>query len=332
MAKGNLFQGMGRGKVGDVVFSRLNGEQISRVRNRHPKNPRSNSQLYQRAIMATIMQAYSAGKAIFDHSFEGYAVGAQNQRRFLSLNAKMLRQLVATDINTPLKGDAQKARVVAPGVSVPVANPFIISRGSYQQTFFNPVYDPDNGWTIQIPAAENGETVAAYAARRGLIAGDIYTFVVFAEKKDIAYQSNLYDDVLASQNYCSFGWIRLIVKENLSAVTTGIQNLSDIFTVQTSGSDFAWNTTKLSSFLPGRYITLGDMLVANAKDYTNTGALGVIRSRLDQDLRSDSELLMNYGTTAEDMFGIASEYILDEWKNSTTSVGDSDLILEGGDI
>ena len=74
MAKGNLFQGMGRGKVGDVVFSRLNGEQISRVRNRHPKNPRSNSQLFQRAIMATVMQAYSAGKAIFDHSFEGYAV------------------------------------------------------------------------------------------------------------------------------------------------------------------------------------------------------------------------------------------------------------------
>jgi hypothetical protein len=32
------------------------------------------------------------------------------------------------------------------------------------------------------------------------------------------------------------------------------------------------------------------------------------------------------------MFGIASEYILDEWKNATTSVGDSDLILEGGDV
>lgn len=332
MAKGNLFQGMGRGKVGDVVFSRLNGEQISRVRNRHPKNPRSNSQLYQRAIMATVMQAYSAGKAIFDHSFEGYAVGTQNQRRFLSLNAKMLRQLVATDINTPLKGDAQKARVVGPGVSVPVANPFIISRGSYQQSYFTVEDAPESGHQFMTPIKKNGETVAAYAARTGLIAGDIYTFIVFAEKKDIAYQSNLYDDALASQNYCSFGWIRLIVKENLSSVNTVVNTLADIFTVQTSGGDFAWDANKLSSINMGDAILMETMFVANADTYTNTGAMGVIRSRLDQDLRSDSELLVNYGSTADDMFGIASEYILDEWKNATTNVGDSDLILEGGDI
>lgn len=329
MAKGNLFQGMGRGKVGDVVFSRLNGEQISRVRNRHPKNPRSNSQLYQRAIMATVMQAYSAGKAIFDHSFEGYAVGAQNQRRFLSLNAKMLRQLVATDINTPLTGNAQKARVVAPGVSVPVANPFIISRGSYQQNFF--IQNPGT-FFFDTPEANNAETVAAYASRTGLIAGDIYTFVVFAIKNDIAYQSNLFDDVLASQNYCSFGFVRLIVKENLSSVNTSITNLSQLFDVQNSGGDFNVTSTTLGSIEIGDGLNIESLIVNNKNDYTNTGALGLIRSRLDQDLRSDSEMMVNYGTSATDMFGIASEYILDEWKNATTSVGDSDLILEGGDI
>lgn len=329
MAKGNLFQGMGRGKVGDVVFSRLNGEQISRVRNRHPKNPRSNSQLYQRAIMATVMQAYSAGKAIFDHSFEGYAVGAQNQRRFLSLNAKMLRQLVATDINTPLATNAQKARVVAPGVSVPVANPFIISRGSYQQTLWKWNAD-DFGYAL--PEHNSNETVAAYANRVGLVAGDIYTFVALAIKKDIAYQSNLYDDALASQNYCSFGWIRLIVKENLSAVTRVVSNLADIFDVQNSGGDFNADTAYISSIEVGDAFSLENMLVFNNADYTQTGAIGLIRSRLDQDLRSDSVMNVNYGTTAENMFGIASDYILDEWKNATTSVGDSDLILEGGDI
>lgn len=329
MAKGNLFQGMGRGKVGDVVFSRLNGEQISRVRNRHPKNPRSNSQLYQRAIMATIMQAYSAGKAIFDHSFEGYAVGAQNQRRFLSLNAKMLRQLVATDINTPLKGDAQKARVVAPGVSVPVANPFIISRGSYQQNFF--VYDAE-GEEFNYPEATGNETVAAYASRNGLVAGDIYTFVILAEKKDIAYQSNLFDDVLASQNYCSFGFVRLIVKESLSSDTTPIRNLSQLFNVQNSGGDFTVTEATLKTWEISGALGLPGFIIGNSNDYTQTGAIGVIRSRLDQDLRSDSVMYVRYGSTAEDMFGIASEYILDEWKNATTSVGDSDLILEGGDI
>lgn len=329
MAKGNLFQGMGRGKVGDVVFSRLNGEQISRVRNRHPKNPRSNSQLYQRAIMATVMQAYSAGKAIFDHSFEGYAVGAQNQRRFLSLNAKMLRQLVATDINTPLTGNNQKARVVGPGVSAPVANPFVISRGSYQQNFF--VLDPSDH-TFYTPAANSAETVAQYVSRTGLIAGDIYTFVVFAEKKDIAYESNLYDDALASQNYCSFGWVRLIVKENLSSVNTAITNMSQLFDVQTSGGDFNVTPTTLAQVAVGEGFEMTTLITNNVSDYTLSGGIGLIRSRLDQDLRSDSTIHVIYGTGAETMFGIASEYILDEWKNATTSVGDSDLILEGGDV
>ena len=329
MAKGNLFQGMGRGKVGDVVFSRLNGEQISRVRNRHPKNPRSNSQLYQRAIMATVMQAYSAGKAIFDHSFEGYAVGAQNQRRFLSLNAKMLRQLVATDINTPLKGDAQKARVVGPGVSAPVANPFIISRGSYQQNLFTMEAESVQ---FTMPLANNAETVAAYASRVGLVAGDIYTFVVLAEKTDIAYQSNLYDDALASQNYCSFGWIRLIVKENLSSVATALGNLGQLFDVQNSGGDFNFTNETLSGMKTNDVFNIDALTVGNKDAYTTTGAIGVIRSRLDQDLRSDSIMYVKYGADANEMFGIASEYILDEWKNATTSVGDSDLILEGGDV
>lgn len=329
MAKGNLFQGMGRGKVGDVVFSRLNGEQISRVRNRHPKNPRTNSQLFQRAIMATVMQAYSAGKAIFDHSFEGYAVGAQNQRRFLSLNAKMLRQLVATDINTPIATNSQKARVVAPGVSAPTADPFIISRGSYQQNLF--ILDEGEG-SYSLPSPRSAETVAAYANRVGLIAGDIYTFVMFAIKKDIAYQSNLYDDALASQNYCSFGWVRMIVKENLSSVNTAVNNYSDLFDVQSSGGDFNVTSTTLASIPIDGSVDMYGLIVNNAADYTKTGAIGLIRSRLDQDLRSDTTMFVRYGDSAEDMFGIASDYILDEWKNATTSVGDSDLILEGGDV
>lgn len=329
MAKGNLFQGMGRGKVGDVVFSRLNGEQISRVRNRHPKNPRSNSQLYQRAIMATVMQAYSAGKAIFDHSFEGYAVGAQNQRRFLSLNAKMLRQLVATDINTPIATMSQKARVVAPGVSIPVADPFAISRGSYQQNLFS--YNEANH-AFTMPAATQGETVASYAQRNNLIAGDIYTFVIFAERTGIAYQSPLYDDALASINYCEFGWIRCIVKSGLSNVATELQQLSDLFTFEFGGNDFDPSKSNLASNMPDDEITISSLIPALTTGYTRTGAFGVIRSRLDQDLRSDSDLHVVYGSTADDMFGIASDYILDEWKNATTSVGDSDLILEGGDV
>lgn len=327
MAKGNLFLGMGRGSIGDVTFYRADGQQLSRVRNRRPKNPKTEAQLYQRAIMATVVKAYQAGKAIFDHSFEGFSVGAQCQRQFMSLNSKMLRQLVATDINTPIATNSQKARVVAPGTSVPVANPFIISRGSYQQNLFT--YEATAGeFTMPEPTAN--ETVASYANRVGLIAGDIYTFVILAEKKDIAYESGIHDDVLASLNYCSFGYVRLIVKDGLSNIQTAVSNLGQLFTVQASGGDFAVTAETLTNWVLDGGLSMNSFIRLNTSDYTQTGAIGLIRSRVDQDLRSDSVMNVIYGSTAEDMFGIASDYILDEWINSTTSVGNSELILEGG--
>ena len=318
---------MGRGSIGDVTFYRADGQQLSRVRNRRPKNPKSEGQLYQRAIMATVVKAYQAGKSIFDHSFEGFSVGAQNQRQFMSLNAKMLRQLVATDINTPIATNSQKARVVAPGVSVPVSNPFIISRGSYPVNFF--IKGSGLEWTVPDP---NGKTVAQYAAENNLVAGDIYTFVILAQKKAIAYESSLYDDVLASQNYCAFGWLRLIVKEGLSSVSDSLSTYNQLFYIETSGADFLGTPAGIGANLLEDGMNLDNLVANNRSEYTMTGAMGLIRSRLDQDLRSDSQMFVDYGSTAEDMFGIASDYILDEWRNSTTTVGNSELILEGGDV
>lgn len=318
---------MGRGSIGDVTFYRADGQQLSRVRNRRPKNPKTEAQLYQRAIMATVVKAYQAGKAIFDHSFQGFSVGAQCQRQFMSLNAKMLRQLVATDINTPIATMSQKARVVAPGVSVPVANPFIISRGSYQQNLFT-YNEPEHQY--EMPNAQSGETVAAYATRLNLVAGDIYTFIVFAERSDIAYQSPNWDDALASLNYCAFGWVRLIVKSGLTNVTDVLESIYQLFNFESSGGDFDTARSPIASLATDEPINIENLVAAGATGYTKTGAIGVIRSRLDQDLRSDSELNVIYGTTADDMFGITSDYILDEWINDTTRVGNSELILEGG--
>lgn len=323
MAKGNLFQGMARGKVGDVVFSRANGEQISRVRNRHPKNPRTNAQLFQRAIMATIVQAYAAGKAIFDHSFQGFSVGAQNQREFIKRNTKLLRDIIAADINTPIATNQQKGRVVAPSISVPVPNSYIISKGTYAQNLF-----ARNGTTFKMPAKQEGEKVNDYASRVGLIAGDIYTFVLFMVNEKVAYESNTWDDVLASQKYCDFGYVRFIAKD-VTEVTDAFVELGQIFEIETGGNVLpAANIAK--EIDPNAEITIADLMQDGAK-YTGTGCIGVIRSRRDADLRSESSMYVDYGETKEKMFGIASEYIIDAWKSGTSSIGSSDLILEGGE-
>lgn len=323
MAKGNLFQGMARGKVGDVVFSRANGEQISRVRNRHPKNPRSNAQLFQRAIMATIVQAYSAGKAIFDHSFQGYSVGAQNQREFIKRNAKMLRDLIAADINTPIATNQQKGRVVAPGVSSPVPCKYKISSGTYPQTAFI-----QDDLYFNLPEKIENEKVSEYATRVGLIPGDIYTFVMFLVRNEVAYQSATYDDVLASQNFGDFAYIRLTVKD-IAANSEAITTISQIFDIEVS-KPYLVSVATLGARNINEQFGISELVTGSG--FLGTGALGLIRSRKDVDLRSESEMVVDYGEDAETMYGIASDYLLDTWKAGTSSIGDSDLILEGGDI
>ena len=324
MAKGNLFQGMARGKVGDVVFSRANGEQISRVRNRHPKNPRSNSQLYQRAIMATIVQAYAAGKEIFDHSFQGYSVGAQNQRKFISENAKLLREAIASDINTPIATNEQKGRVVAPSVSQPVPFGYVISKGNYPQ---NLLVSAENG-KFNFPDAQENEKVKDYANRLGLITGDIFTVVIFATLKKAAYTSPLYDDVLAMQKYCNFAYVRFTVKTGLNTIEDKLTKIGQVFEIEQPGTELLY-PADIANLEIGANLEISSLLV-NDENYTGTGAIGVIRSRKDEDLRSDSIMQVVYGSTAEDMFGIASDYLLDIWKAGTSSIGNSDLILEGG--
>ena len=313
MGKGNLFQGMARGKVGDVVFSRLNGQQISRVRNRNPKNPRTNAQLYQRAIMATVMQAYSAGIAIFDHSFQGKEVGAQNQRRFMSLNAKLLRSQIAADINGAVAVASQVGRVVAPGVSSPVPACLQVSEGSLVNTLL--------AGTIPLAASEN-EKVSEYCSRLGLVANDLFTLVAFVKPTNAATLFTLAGDNTAysKQFETHFAFVRCSVKASaLTNTTDTIANLGQILEVTDSSQE---PTSQLNDIL------LGDTAPGvSFIEEDSTGTFAWIRSRVDEDLRSTAELSFN---GAE--YGIASEFALAAWKQGSANLGNSDLILEGGDI
>lgn len=337
MAKGNMFQGMARGKVGDVVFSRNNGEQISRVRNRHPKNPRTNKQMYQRAVMATVMQAYAAGQEIFNHSFQGKSVGAENQRAFLSKNSKLLRGLLAAEIEAGTTALNCNVAVVAPGAITPTPNEYMISEGAYPQNFFN--WNGDN-YAFDMPAVVGEETVAQYAERNGLVAGDIYTFVIFGVSS--AAPSFSVRGVVppvdnapspASQYPAIFGFLRLQVKDVASVATlASAATLATFFELS-----MAKNTSSDVTAL-----TLAETVDVNTLAGTTIGgptvdafaAYGVIRSRLDQDLRSTSFMhvaLPVNGRNLTGMYGITSAYALAAWLQGTEALGDSDLILEGGD-
>lgn len=315
MAKGNLFLGMGRGSVGDVTFYRADGQQLSRARNRKPRNPKSNAQLIQRAISATIVQAYKAGSVIFDHSFEGKSVPAGSQRAFLSTNMRKLREQVLREMN--LQTGLQLSSVVSPRAVYPVPNAYRISEGSLiQNLFVQGIDDNDNPAAVPV-AALQGETIAQYLTRLNIVPGEIFTIVSLGVITTDPGRSSL----ISPQ--CTFGFMRLTVKVAAATSTTSMTTATyqDIFDIDSAGAVLP--TTRL--FTQGIYIS--DLDIAGSEH----GGIGVIRSNENSGLRSSSDMWIPNGTDMQPAWGVSPGNLLAAWSEDSGSV-DSELILEGGQI
>jgi hypothetical protein len=316
MAKGNILLGMGRGKLGDIVLTRIDGQQIARPRNRQPKNPRTNKQLYQRAVMATVMQAYGAGIKIFDHSFQGKSIGAGNQRYFMRINAKKLRAQVANDINNVVAVAEQQGRVIAPGVASPVPSLLTVSEGSLTNVLFG---------SSELPVTtSSSEKCSEFCARLGIQADDLYTFVGFVVPNGA---STLFTLLTDSSNYSKqfatqFVYARYKVKAAALTSQATTFTWGDIFELTDSNFTPIWALDSLTiGSVAAAVPAVKGMVAANAK-----GTYAWIHSRINEDLRS-SETMKFDGVE----YGIASEYALAAWKQGSANLGDSDLILEGGD-
>lgn len=133
MAKDNLFLGTARGSVGDITFSRLNGVQVARVRNRSPRNPQSPAQMVQRIIMSTVGKAYSLMTEICNHSFEGFETGQLSQRKFMEVNVSVLRDKCADVLAYPVEEVVKTSQLFNFSYKndySPVLNRYMISAGS----------------------------------------------------------------------------------------------------------------------------------------------------------------------------------------------------------
>lgn len=323
MAKGNLFLGDGRGSVGDVTFYTKNGEQISRVRRRSIKNPGTSGQLYQRAILSTVVKAYQAGSTIFDHSFEGVATGAASQARFQKVNIDLIRKLVEADVAANASESEHHAAVVPRGSVWPVPNVYRVSQGSLVQNFFS----GGSGGTapsVHINAPSAGETVAQWLARNGIIDDDIFTVVGFGLTDDSEWSAT--DVTRFRRSYkCMFGYIRLRVK------SAAIQSSEEADAIAFS------SVFDIESSLPSGVYSKAvdeDITIADVVDGAGVGAIGVIRSRENQRLRSTCDLVVP-STQPNNQYvqwGIVAKYIPEFWSKEIVELGQSPLILEGGSI
>lgn len=318
MAKGNLFLGTGSGKVGDIVLYRADGEQLSRVRNRHPRNPNSTKQSIQRAVSATVSQLYSIGQELFNHSYEGITKGKETQRKFSKDNMKILRAAVINDINGGFVNAACVGRVCAPGLSFAV--PFVgaqVSKGTYDNRLF--AYDA-TVFGFKMPAPGQAETITEYVTRLGLVAGDIYTFGAIGcdSNSDTARFSVEPGNEYASVYMPTFGYTQLMVKSGLAGdALASTLKFSDLFVNAGGNADISYLAVTDD-------VSIDDILTVGS----DHGCIFCIRSRWDSDLRSTS--FLEAGTSAL-AYGLTSDHLLAAWRDKA-GLNDVELILDGSNF
>lgn len=322
------------GKLGNAVGfkrsgSKKAGAKFARIRATDIKNPKTNAQLYQRAVAATVTKAYAAMKEICDHSFEGKAVGAESMQYFNSKNMNLLRKAILADVNGSVEPAAQVGVVVAPKSAFPTVGPYLVSEGSLTQNFMS--YTETGSTGIQTPATSGEtQTVAEYLAAAGIVANDIFTVVALGVLDPQGAFASQYGQ-LASQPSCAFAYVRFKVKTAALTSTAIAEStaITDVFDVDFGGQANI-------NLINGAVLDSFSVFVSELVDGASDGFIGVIRSRDNSKLRSTCRLqTINAGATGNvyaSAFGIKSDYLLNAWIAEQDTLGQSALILEGGAI
>lgn len=166
-----MLLGHARGKVGDLVFSRVNGQQVARARAAVVKNPQTESQMIQRIILNTVSQAYSRMSEICDHSFEGVPTGQKSMAVFMKRNMSALRQAVS---EADTFGDVYAFAPV--GTNEFCLNEYVIASGSLPSVTISEI-SALTGAKVVIAAAGETLTYQDVINGLGLQRGDQLTFI-----------------------------------------------------------------------------------------------------------------------------------------------------------
>lgn len=213
MAKSKSFFGLRRGSTKSQTYQVLNGMQITKDRVVDVKNPRTQSQMVQRMVMATTSAAYAAMRQIADHSFEGVSYGQMSMAAFSSINNKLLRDNLGAGTSKHAYNSYQN-RSLVPGC-------YQISRGSLPvPSFAYTVSSNDGSLTVAvtgITAAGAAPTANELAAGLGLSLGEMATICL------------IYGN--AAADGWNFSFLRIRFDQEGTTVLTA-QNFAQFFTVE----------------------------------------------------------------------------------------------------
>lgn len=169
MSKGNVLLGMARGAVGDVVFSHLKGQQVARARNRQPANPRTSSQMYQRALFTDAVKFFTRGRRnLFQFAFENKKANESDYNAFMRENAKrgvVISKAAFDNYGYPALGNF----IMSKGTLPPMVGSSLTNRGMTIEKTFSATEAP--------AVATLGDISKILINGVDILAGDIITFV-----------------------------------------------------------------------------------------------------------------------------------------------------------
>lgn len=169
MSKGNVLLGMARGAVGDIVFSRLKGQQVTRARNRQPANPRTSSQMYQRALFTDAVKFFTRGRRnLFQFAFENKKENESDYNAFMRENAKrgvVISKAAFDNYGYPALGNF----ILSKGTLVPTGGEMQVAGGMSMQI--------SRASTTQPTITTLGQLSTLFIDGVDYLANDIITFV-----------------------------------------------------------------------------------------------------------------------------------------------------------
>ena len=279
MAKSNIFLGLASGKVGDMVFSRSRGQQITRVRV-VPKNPRTQRQQAQRVRMAAVAALYRAGREVLKDSFtirHGYESSYNAfARNAIGIAPFFTRQMVDNCLALPIPAQASRGSLT----------PLVVDTSSSASG--NVERMPSFG--LAASATIGAWSEAFIEANPTYRNGDKVTFVaiIFKENEEVPLQdaynatsfvAEIVLDTTSTETLTAAGWAPFDLGDNTFMVPAGYNNsLSDdglmasdnVVMTAIIGSSKGANGELLTS---SEYFTLSKPAKQLYDSFRSTGAL-----------------------------------------------------------
>lgn len=182
-----------KGRIGSDVYTvGKNGkgerQQVVRSLAESVANPRSESQMFGRMIMSTVMQAVSGLAPIIDHSFDGIAKGQPSISEFIRRNYALVK---ADAVAHPASGNSfELSKFQEKGCKVGY---YAISTG----TVVKPAAVTSEGATLHIALTSETLTVGGLKAALGLSADGFLTLVYVGPSVGAIYVRAKVDTTLA---------------------------------------------------------------------------------------------------------------------------------------